>query len=119
MLIMSRSGPRRYISRSARTRQARSGLRAAVATKGVFHLWTHPFNLASDRSHLLSWLEDIIVDAVGLRDLGSIAIATMAEIAERSASSSGQTSLQTSGDVGSSPMTVQSDEAHDGPIRRP
>jgi hypothetical protein len=89
MLVMSRRGPRRLISRSARIRQARAGLDAAVANDAVFHLWTHPFNLASDPAYLVDWLEEVIRDAVTLRDEGSLAIETMASIAEHCALAKG------------------------------
>ena len=83
MLIMSRVGPRRLISRAARHRSARAGLAAALANGGTFHLWTHPFNLTSDPEYLLGWLEDVIVDAVRMRDRGHLTIETMSQIAER------------------------------------
>jgi hypothetical protein len=85
MLIMSRTGIRRLITRSARKRAARAGLAAATATGGVFHLWTHPFNIASDPSYLLASLEDVLVEAVRRRDAGVLIIETMASIAERAA----------------------------------
>ena len=91
MLLMSRTGPRRLISRGARTRQARAGLDAAAATGGVFHLWTHPFNLASDPTYLVGWLEEVIQEAVRRRDEGALVIETMAAIAERSATAAGRT----------------------------
>jgi hypothetical protein len=64
-------------------RRARAGLDAAVSKGGVFHLWTHPFNLASDPAYLTSWLEDVVMEAVRRRDQGLLTIDTMAGIAER------------------------------------
>jgi hypothetical protein len=91
MLLMSRTGARRLISRQARDRRARAGLDAAVATGGVFHLWTHPFNLASSPAYLTSWLEGVIREAVRLRDQGILTIDTMAGIAQRSEAGVGRT----------------------------
>ncbi len=51
-----RTGARRFIPRAARIRKARAGLRTAADRGGVFHLWTHPFNIASDRDVLLATL---------------------------------------------------------------
>jgi len=85
MLVMSRWGARRFVTRAARDRQVRAGLTAAVTTGGVFHLWTHPFNLASDREHLLGWLDDTVREAARLRAEGLLQIDTMAGIAKRCA----------------------------------
>jgi peptidoglycan/xylan/chitin deacetylase (PgdA/CDA1 family) len=82
-LLMDRTGIRRAIPMASRIRKARAGLRRAAATGGVFHLWTHPFNLASDPTHLLTILEAILRDATAARDLGSIAIESMAATAGR------------------------------------
>jgi hypothetical protein len=71
------------ISRSARLRRAMAGLRRARLTNGVFHLWTHPFNLASDRPYLLDVLEQILREATGWRERGDLAIEPMAAIADR------------------------------------
>jgi hypothetical protein len=85
MLIMSRSGPRKLISQRRRLQKARAGLAAAIAAGGVFHLWTHPFNIASDPRALLGFLEDVIDAAVRARDRGEIVIETMTQAADRAA----------------------------------
>jgi len=85
MLFMSSSGIRKAITRVARIRKARAGLAAAAAQGGVFHLWTHPFNLASAPSLLLGVLEEMLADAARLRERGKISIATMAAIADTAA----------------------------------
>ena len=82
MLVMSRRGARRLVTRAARDRQARAGLAAAVTTGGVFHLWTHPFNLASGPEFLLGWLDDTVREAARLRAQGLLSIDTMAGIAQ-------------------------------------
>ena len=72
----------------ARIRKARAGLRRAAATGGVFHLWTHPFNLASDRAFMLATVEAILRDATAARDRGEILIETMGATAARFAGAS-------------------------------
>ena len=82
-LIMDRTGARRAVSMTSRLRKARAGLRRAAANGGVFHLWTHPFNIASDPTFLLATLEAILRDASDARDRGELAIESMATVAER------------------------------------
>jgi peptidoglycan/xylan/chitin deacetylase (PgdA/CDA1 family) len=79
-LFLHRTGARRIVGRPARLRKARAGLRAAVETGGVFHLWTHPFNIASDPGYLLDVLETIVVEAIRLRDQGRLTIDTMGSV---------------------------------------
>jgi hypothetical protein len=87
-LFPHRSGLRQTISSRARLRRARAGMRRAEATGSVFHLWTHPFNLASDRPYLVRTLDVILRDAAAARAAGRIAIESMAVIADRLASAS-------------------------------
>ncbi len=86
MLLLHRSGMRRVIPIASRIAKARLGLRRAVRSGAVFHLWTHPFNLASDRAGLLGALEAILRDAVALREGGRLRIETMGEVAARQGS---------------------------------
>ena len=85
MLLMHRSGLRRVVPMGARVRKARRGLRRAIREGGVFHLWTHPFNLASDQEVMLATLDAILRDAVRLRDAGRLRIESMGQIADRMA----------------------------------
>jgi hypothetical protein len=87
-LLVHRTGLRRIVSMEARLRKARAGLRRAVETGGVFHLWTHPFNLASDPDYLLTLLDTVLREAVRERDRGMLSVAPMAAIAEGMASAS-------------------------------
>jgi hypothetical protein len=80
-LFLHRSGIRRAVTRAARLRKARAGLARAIDMGGVFHLWTHPFNIASDRPYLLAVLEDILREAVRLRDQGTLTIDSMGTVA--------------------------------------
>jgi peptidoglycan/xylan/chitin deacetylase (PgdA/CDA1 family) len=82
-LILPRTGVRRVIPAESRIRKAKAGLRRAREDGGVFHLWTHPFNLASDGGSLLAPLEVIIRHAVQARDRGQLVIEPMGAIAER------------------------------------
>jgi peptidoglycan/xylan/chitin deacetylase (PgdA/CDA1 family) len=82
-LLMHRTGIRSLIPMASRIRKARSGLGRAEATGGLFHLWTHPFNLASDPRFMIRALDTIVRDAVERRDRGSIVIEPMGAIAER------------------------------------
>jgi hypothetical protein len=84
-LLMHRAGARRLISRAARLRRAREGIRRAEATRGNFHLWTHPFNLANDPPYLLGVLEAILKDVVAARDRGSMSIEPMGAVAKHMA----------------------------------
>lgn len=82
-LLLSTEGARRIVTPASRVRKARAGLRRARDTGGTFHLWTHPFNLASDRRIMLATLEAILREAVVARERGDVVIEPMAAIAER------------------------------------
>jgi hypothetical protein len=78
-----RGGVRRGIPRRSRLRRAQVGLRKAKDRGGVFHLWTHPFNLANDPRYLLGILDEIFTSAAAMRDRGELVIETMGGAAER------------------------------------
>ncbi len=82
-LLIHRRGVRRAIPMASRLRKARAGLRRAAATGGLFHLWTHPFNLASDPRFMLTTLEAILREAIAYRDRGDIVIESMGATAQR------------------------------------
>jgi Polysaccharide deacetylase len=82
-LLIHRTGIRRAIPMISRIRKARAGLQRAESTGGCFHLWTHPFNLASDRRFMIDTLEVIVRDAVERRDRGALVIEPMGTVAER------------------------------------
>jgi peptidoglycan/xylan/chitin deacetylase (PgdA/CDA1 family) len=83
MLLLHRVGVRRVVTVDARIAKARRGLRRAVDTGRVFHLWTHPFNLAHDRPAMLRALDGILRDAARLRDAGLLQIDTMQSLSRR------------------------------------
>ena len=83
MLLLHRSGLRRAISVGARVTKARRGLERAVRDGAAFHLWTHPFNLASDPDAMMAALSEILADARAMRERGELQIETMASAADR------------------------------------
>ncbi|MGO9179879.1 MAG: hypothetical protein ACLQBX_16715 [Candidatus Limnocylindrales bacterium] len=82
-VMIHRAGLRHLIPLASRIRKAKSGLESAEATGSVFHLWTHPFNLASDPRFMLTVLDGIVREAVERRDRGTMVIEPMGTIAER------------------------------------
>jgi peptidoglycan/xylan/chitin deacetylase (PgdA/CDA1 family) len=87
MLLIHRKGLRRTIPMKSRVLAATAGIQRAAATGGVFHLWTHPFNVANDPAFMLATLDTILQNATAARDRGTIAIETMGAIAARMARS--------------------------------
>ena len=83
MLLLHRSGARRWVSLESRVRKARRGLHAAAERGAVFHLWTHPFNLASDPDGLIRVVDRILREAVAMRERGELVIETMSTVAAR------------------------------------
>jgi peptidoglycan/xylan/chitin deacetylase (PgdA/CDA1 family) len=60
-----------------RVRKVRAGLHDAAARRRVFHLWCHPFNLASDPDGLLRGIEQIFQEVSRLREAGTLDQMTM------------------------------------------
>lgn len=79
-LLMGRTGMRRYVPAGARIHKAKLGLRRAAEQDAVFHLWTHPFNLSSDREYMLGVLEGILRAATEARDRDQLRIAPMGAV---------------------------------------
>lgn len=73
----------RFLPISFRSRKAISGLHKAAEQRRIFHLWTHPFNLASDPKRLLQGLEKVFQEVARLRDQGQIEVMTMSQVTER------------------------------------
>ncbi|MDD5725906.1 MAG: polysaccharide deacetylase family protein, partial [Patescibacteria group bacterium] len=76
-----RRGWARFLPISFRSHKAISGLYKAARQHCVFHLWTHPFNLASDQENLLQGLETIFQEVARLRDQNKIQVMTMSQVA--------------------------------------
>lgn len=83
MLLLTRAGPRRLSTHRARVRKVRSGIAAARRTGGIFHLWTHPWNLADDPGFHLGVLRDILAHVAQERDAGHLRVETMEAMATR------------------------------------
>jgi peptidoglycan/xylan/chitin deacetylase (PgdA/CDA1 family) len=61
--------------------KARQGLRQAAKQRQIFHLWFHPFNLASNPDKLLGGLERIFSEVSRYREDGLLDNPTMGEMA--------------------------------------
>jgi peptidoglycan/xylan/chitin deacetylase (PgdA/CDA1 family) len=82
-VLISHRGLRRAVTAASVISKVRTGLRRARETGGVFHLWTHPFNLTIDRRIMIALLETILQEAAEARDRGEIVIEPMGAIADR------------------------------------
>ncbi len=82
MCLLHRSGVRAYISPEASIRKAILGIRNAIDTGGIFHLWFHPFNLASSED-LYTVLRAIFAEVAAQTARGRIAVRTMAQVADQ------------------------------------
>ena len=66
-----------------RVNKGLKGLHKAVRSRGVYHLWTHPFNLGCGTDQLLSGLQQIFAEAARLRDAGQLETLSMGDMTER------------------------------------
>lgn len=64
-----------------RVEKAKQGLRQASKKQRIFHLWFHPFNLASDPHGLLADLDTIFSEVCRYRDQGLLQNLTMKDLA--------------------------------------
>jgi len=76
-----RDGWGRWLPIWMRVWKAKVGLRRAVRRNALFHLWFHPYNLATDVSGLLHGLEQIFVEVDRLRKKSLIDNVTMRDLA--------------------------------------
>ncbi len=67
----------KYVPIGMRIAKAKAGIRAAIKKDQVFHLWFHPFNLASDPDNLLHGLEEIFKYAKEQRIAGKLETVSM------------------------------------------
>jgi hypothetical protein len=63
-------------------RKSKLGLERAARQQAIFHLWFHPFNLASDPEGLLQGLEEVFKHVSKLREAGKLVNPTMGDLAE-------------------------------------
>ena len=80
-LYLHRQGWGRLVPVGLRVRKAVWGLRRAARERALFHLWCHPFNLASDPEGLLGGLEAVFREAARLRARGLLESRAMGELA--------------------------------------
>jgi glycosyltransferase involved in cell wall biosynthesis/peptidoglycan/xylan/chitin deacetylase (PgdA/CDA1 family) len=78
---LHRDGPARRIPVGMRVWRARKGIEEAIAEKSLFHLYFHPFNLATDPDGLLGGLEEIFREVADRRARGEIRNPTMGSLA--------------------------------------
>jgi len=82
-VLTLRHGLRRRIPIRSIRRRYLVPLDHAARTGGVYHLYTHPWNLALPGSDALELLGDVLTRAAELRDRGDIEILTIAGLAAR------------------------------------
>ena len=73
----------KWLPGSFRVRKSVCGLKKATREKKIFHLWFHPFNLASNPTLLLPALEEVLKKVSEMRSRGEVENLTMGEAAER------------------------------------
>jgi peptidoglycan/xylan/chitin deacetylase (PgdA/CDA1 family) len=83
MLLLTRTGLRKLSTHQARLRRVRAGISAASRSASVFHLWTHPWNMADDPTFHLNLLHDILEDVARAREAGQLRVETMGQLADR------------------------------------
>jgi hypothetical protein len=71
----------RLISGISRAYKVKQGLKKAARQRSIFHLWFHPFNLASEPQKLLKELETIFAEVCRYRDADRLDNLTMGELA--------------------------------------
>ncbi|MDF1844154.1 MAG: polysaccharide deacetylase family protein [Rubripirellula sp.] len=73
----------RHVSTARRVQKAHKGLQQAAKSGGVFHLWTHPFNMGQCTDELMGGLKQIFHEAASLRDAGKLELLTMGDLTLR------------------------------------
>ena len=84
-LLTLRYGARRRIPLPALRRRFLTPLDDAVRRGGIYHLWTHPWNLAIPGSDGFGLLAEVLHRAATLRDRGDIEVLTMDQVCRRPA----------------------------------
>jgi hypothetical protein len=80
MIYFPMHGLRRFLPVSVRVRRAKKGLAAAVRERGVFHLWTHPTNLADETEAMFGGLAAILAEVGDLRAQGRLDVRTLGSL---------------------------------------
>jgi hypothetical protein len=82
MIYRSKNGIRRLLSIDLRVIKAKKGIRKAIRDKKVFHLWFHPYNIATSQAKLLYGLEEIFKEVQRRRERGEVEAKSMDEIVD-------------------------------------
>ena len=82
MFYIPMNGFRSLIPIKSRIRKAKKGIRKAIRQKKIFHLWFHPFNIATNQEKLLYGLEEILKEVCTERRDGELETKSMGEIAD-------------------------------------
>lgn len=77
MFYLPMNGFRSLIPINFRIHKARKGIKKAVRDKKVFHLWFHPFNIATNQEKLLYGLEEIFKEVCLRRENGELKTKSM------------------------------------------
>lgn len=79
MFYLPMNGFRSLIPAKSRVHKAKKGIRRAIRDKKIFHLWFHPFNIATNQEKLLYGLEEIFKEVCAQREKGELKIKSMDE----------------------------------------
>jgi len=82
MLYLSRDSFRKFIPIKSREIKAKKGIDNAIKQKKIFHLWFHPFNLATDEVKLFKGLENILKYVDKKRSENLLEVKTMSQCVE-------------------------------------
>lgn len=72
----------RLQSNAVRTAKLKAGLRRAADRRALFHVWFHPYDIASNPDRLLRPLEAAFAEVARLRDAGRLDNRTLGELAD-------------------------------------
>jgi peptidoglycan/xylan/chitin deacetylase (PgdA/CDA1 family) len=81
--FIARDGIRKLIPAASRVLKAKRGIRQAMRSGGLYHLWFHPFNLNADPDTMFAGLEEILSYAAHMRATDRLDILTMGEYGRR------------------------------------
>ncbi len=82
MFYLPMNGFRRLIPVKFRIYKARKGIKKAIRDKKIFHLWFHPFNIATNQKKLLYGLEEIFKEVQSRRENGELEVKSMQGIVD-------------------------------------
>lgn len=80
MLYRSMDGIRSLLPVGSKVYKAKKGINKAIRDKKVFHLWFHPYNIATNPERLLYGLEEIFKEVQRRRENGELETKSMDEM---------------------------------------